>query len=125
MKYLGVLLLAIVVPIISFFMLKDGSLLREELIDLVAPGRNRELMEDVLGDIHLLLLQYMRALFTLCLAVFASFALVFALTGCNAAPPDTHDADVKAIKDNEVQWNADWADKFFAIAIGLYQGGSE
>jgi len=73
------LLLAIVVPIISFFMLKDGSLLREELIDLVAPGRNRELMEDVLGDIHLLLLQYMRALFTLCLAVFGSFALVFAL----------------------------------------------
>ncbi len=39
--------LAIVVPIISFFMLKDGARLREELIDLVAPGRNRELMEDV------------------------------------------------------------------------------
>jgi uncharacterized protein (TIGR02246 family) len=33
------------------------------------------------------------------------------LTGCNQAPPDTHDADVKAIKDNEVQWNADWAAK--------------
>ncbi len=73
----GNLLLAIIVPIISFFMLKDGSLLREDLIDLVAPGRNRELMEDVLTDIHELLLQYMRALFTLCLAVFASFALAF------------------------------------------------
>jgi predicted PurR-regulated permease PerM len=75
----GNLLLAIVVPIISFFMLKDGSLIREELIELVAPGRNRELMEDVLRDIHLLLLQYMRALFTLCLSVFATFALVFTL----------------------------------------------
>jgi len=73
----GNLLLAIVIPIISFFMMKDGSLLREELIELVAPGRNRELMEDVLSDVHLLLLQYMRALFTLCLAVFGSFALVF------------------------------------------------
>jgi predicted PurR-regulated permease PerM len=71
------LLLAIVVPIISFFMMKDGSLLREELIELVAPGRHRELMDDVLGDIHVLLLQYMRALFTLCLAVFATFALFF------------------------------------------------
>ena len=34
-------------------------------------------MDDVLGDIHVLLLQYMRALFTLCLAVFATFALFF------------------------------------------------
>ncbi len=41
----------------------------------------------------------------------AVVALIFVLTGCNAAPPDTHDADVKAIKDNEVQWNADWAAK--------------
>jgi len=73
------LLLAIVVPIISFFMLKDGSLLREELVDLFAPGRNRELMEDVLSDIHVLLLQYMRALFTLCMAVFASFAVAFSV----------------------------------------------
>jgi predicted PurR-regulated permease PerM len=72
-------LLAVVVPIISFFMMKDGNLIREELLELVAPGRNRELMEDVLSDIHLLLLQYMRALFTLCMAVFASFALTFTL----------------------------------------------
>jgi uncharacterized protein (TIGR02246 family) len=41
----------------------------------------------------------------------AAVALVFVSTGCNATPPDTHDADVKAIKDNEVQWNADWAAK--------------
>ena len=26
-----------------------------------------------------------------------------------ATPPNTHDADVKAIQDNETQWNADWA----------------
>jgi len=73
------LLLAIVVPIISFFMLKDGGLIREEMIDLFSSGRNRDLVEDLLSDIHLLLLQYMRALFTLCLAVFVSFALVFSL----------------------------------------------
>ena len=73
------LLLAVVVPIISFFMLKDGAQLREDLVDLVAPGKNRELMEDVLSDIHTLLLQYMRALFALCMAVFASFAVAFTI----------------------------------------------
>jgi len=71
------ILLGVVVPIISFFMMKDGRRLREELIDLVAPGRNRELIEDVLNDVHVLLLQYMRALLTLCLAVFAAFAFTF------------------------------------------------
>ena len=75
------LLLAIVVPIISFFMLKDGNLIREEVIELFSAGRNRDLVEDVLSDIHFLLLQYMRALFTLCLAVFGSFALAFSLLG--------------------------------------------
>jgi predicted PurR-regulated permease PerM len=73
------LLLAIVVPIISFFMLKDGALLREDLVELLAPGRNRAFMQEVLDDIHTLLLQYMRALFTLCLAVFAAFALTFTI----------------------------------------------
>jgi len=32
------------------------------------------------------------------------------LTGCSSAPPDTHDADVKAIKDTEVAWNKDAKD---------------
>ena len=75
------LLLIIVIPIMSFFMLKDGAALREDLIDLFAPGRDRELIEDVLNDIHVLLLQYMRALFTLCMAVFGSFALALSLMG--------------------------------------------
>lgn len=33
--------------------------------------------------------------------------LIFA---CNGAP-DTHDADVKALQDNEAQWNQDWVAK--------------
>lgn len=38
-------------------------------------------------------------------------ALAIAIAGCNQTPPDTHDADVKAIRDFETQWNADWAAK--------------
>jgi predicted PurR-regulated permease PerM len=72
-------LLAIVVPIISFFMLKDGHELREGLLELLSTDSNRSLLDDLLNDFHLLLLQYMRALFTLCVAVFASFALAFSI----------------------------------------------
>lgn len=44
-------------------------------------------------------------------------AIALAMTACNQAPapmaaaPDTHDADVKALGDNETQWNQDWAAK--------------
>jgi uncharacterized protein (TIGR02246 family) len=32
-------------------------------------------------------------------------------SGCKQAPPDTHDADVKAIQDVETQWNKEYAAK--------------
>jgi len=44
-------------------------------------------------------------------------AMALAMAACNQAPqpaaaaPDTHDPDVKAINDNEAQWNSDWAAK--------------
>jgi uncharacterized protein (TIGR02246 family) len=48
----------------------------------------------------------MKCFVTLC----AAAALALTGTGCNA-PADTHDADVKAIKDTEAQWNQDYASK--------------
>jgi len=44
--------------------------------------------------------------------------IVLVLAGCTA--PDTHDADVKAIKDNEVQWNKDFAAKDQAKLVAHY-----
>ena len=52
----------------------------------------------------------MNRLTTLC----AATAIALTLTACNQTPapaPNTHDADVKAIQDNETQWNQDWASK--------------
>lgn len=49
--------------------------------------------------------------------LFGAAAMALAMTACNQAPapaaaaPDTHDADVKALTDNETQWNSDWAAK--------------
>ncbi len=52
-------------------------------------------------------------------AVCAVMALGLLMTGCGAAP-DTHDADVKAIRDNEAQWNLDWAAKDMDKLIAHY-----
>src|SRR5215469_3478135 len=55
----------------------------------------------------------MKSLALLCGAA----AIGLAMAACNQAPPpaaavpDTHDADVKAITDDETQWNSDWAAK--------------
>jgi uncharacterized protein (TIGR02246 family) len=44
------------------------------------------------------------------LALISVCGAVALLTGCNQMP-DTRDADAKALKDNEAQWNLDWAAK--------------
>jgi len=49
-----------------------------------------------------------------------TFVLTLLLMGCNQAPPDTRDADVKAIKDNEAQWNQDYVSKDLDKIVGHY-----
>ena len=44
-------------------------------------------------------------------AVCAAGVAVFLTSCAPAPPPDTHDADVQAIKDNEAQWNKDFQAK--------------
>jgi len=64
----------VIVPILAFFILKDGRQIQESLLSLFE--RRRHLAEDTLADIHALLLQYMRALLFLCCATFISFSIV-------------------------------------------------
>src|SRR5579859_7013913 len=48
-------------------------------------------------------------------------AITLCFSGCQQqAPPDTHDADVKAIGDNETQWNADYKAKDSAKVVAHY-----
>jgi uncharacterized protein (TIGR02246 family) len=49
-----------------------------------------------------------RSLFAIC-----TLGLLALVTSCAQAPqsPDTHDADVQALKDNEAQWNKDYQAK--------------
>ncbi|MCU1261871.1 MAG: hypothetical protein JWO80_4756 [Bryobacterales bacterium] len=73
------LIYVIIVPILSFFLLKDGLVMRDELVSLIDPGPARKLTEEILSDVHLLLLQYMRALFALCTITLVTFAIVLYL----------------------------------------------
>jgi uncharacterized protein (TIGR02246 family) len=50
----------------------------------------------------------------------APLAAALLLTGCAQQAPDTHDADVKAIKDTEAQWNQDYAAKDAAKIVAHY-----
>ena len=84
MKFLALasnLIYVVIIPILAFFFLKDGRLIREHLLDLVEDGPRRDLLDDVMADTHLLLAHYMRALVLLSLATFTSYSIFFAITG--------------------------------------------
>jgi predicted PurR-regulated permease PerM len=77
---LGSLFSVILIPILSFFVLKDGVHMRRALLASVAPG-SRDLVDGILKDLHLVLAHYMRALLLLAVATFVSFGTVFTLMG--------------------------------------------
>ncbi len=60
------LIYLIVIPILSFFILKDGALLRDSFLDMLSDARTRTRAEQTLAKANVLLLQYMRALLALC-----------------------------------------------------------
>jgi predicted PurR-regulated permease PerM len=75
------LIYVVIIPILSFFFLKDASLIRQHILDLVSEGPRRDLLDDVMADIHLLLAHYMRALVLLSLAVFTADSIFFSILG--------------------------------------------
>jgi predicted PurR-regulated permease PerM len=66
---IGNVLSVILIPILSFFFLKDGAAMRAAIVDSVSP-RQRGVVDDIFSDLHLLLAQYIRALVLLSMATF-------------------------------------------------------
>ena len=77
-----VLLFIVLVPILAFFFLKDGGRIKNTVVIWVASeGRNREMLDEILGDVHVLLGSYIRALVILAIAAFICYSIVFTLFG--------------------------------------------
>jgi predicted PurR-regulated permease PerM len=74
-----IILFIVLVPILSFFFLKDGQVLLSSLLDNVVHSPRREVFNDIAGDLHLLLAQYMRALVLLGLAASLTYTAFFAV----------------------------------------------
>jgi predicted PurR-regulated permease PerM len=77
---LGNLFSMILIPILSFFALKDGVQMRRALLASV-PSGSRDFVEEILMDVHQILAHYMRALLLLAVATFISFSAFFTVMG--------------------------------------------
>jgi predicted PurR-regulated permease PerM len=73
------LIYLVIIPILSFFILKDGREIRDSFLNLFETGR--QAAQETLLDAHTLMLQYMRALLFLCLATLIVFSVVLSLLG--------------------------------------------
>ncbi|MDB5907378.1 MAG: hypothetical protein JWP34_1492 [Massilia sp.] len=74
------LIYLILVPILSFLLIKEAAGLRDELLSWIG-SPTKKLWSDIVDDLHLLLSRYVRALLMLSVAVFVCYSMVFSLLG--------------------------------------------
>ncbi len=77
----GNLIFVVLIPILSFFFLKDGREMRDSLLSLLGAGSRREMVEKIALDLHVLLAQYMRALVLLGVVASVTYGIFFSLLG--------------------------------------------
>ncbi len=68
----------VLIPILAFFFLKDGPVIREEFVAALVEERRRPVIDNILADINLLLGEYIRALVLLALASFTAHIIFLA-----------------------------------------------
>jgi predicted PurR-regulated permease PerM len=84
LKFLAVasdLIYVVIVPILAFFFIKDGEVIRGHMLSLVDAGPLRAIVDSLMEDIHLLLAHYMRALVILSLSTFTAYSIFFTILG--------------------------------------------
>jgi predicted PurR-regulated permease PerM len=77
----GNLIFIVLVPILSFFFLKDGQEIRRSVLGFLAAGSHRAVVERIAADLHVLLAQYMRALVLLGVVASVAYGCFFSLMG--------------------------------------------
>ena len=76
----GNVLAVALIPVLSFFFLKDGRALRDAIVE-AAPEESRQMVEEILTGLHLLVAQYIRALVLLAIVSFAAHSLFLSVAG--------------------------------------------
>jgi predicted PurR-regulated permease PerM len=71
----------VVIPILAFFILKDGGEIRRSVLELLETGPRRALLSGVMEDLDSLLAHYMRALVVISLVTFIAYAVFFSIMG--------------------------------------------
>jgi predicted PurR-regulated permease PerM len=69
----------VIIPILGFFFLKDGDVMRQLFLEMIDNQPWRTLVDELLVDVNLLLAHYMRAILTLSLATFMSYSIFFSI----------------------------------------------
>ncbi|MBM3812917.1 MAG: AI-2E family transporter [Acidimicrobiia bacterium] len=77
----GNTLLVVLVPIFSFFLLKDSATIRELALQQIDNAETRRLAENIVDDVHIMLIQYVRAMVLLSLCTFLVYWLFLASVG--------------------------------------------
>lgn len=83
-KFLGLmgnLIYVVLIPILSFLCLKDGTAVKRHVLGLMAPGPQRKLVDDVLADMDLVLAHYMRALVLLATCALTCYSIFLTVVG--------------------------------------------
>jgi predicted PurR-regulated permease PerM len=75
------LIVIIIVPILSFFFLKDGRALQKYVVSQVEDRWDRAALREFASDLNVLLAQYMRALVLLGLSASITYGAFFAIMG--------------------------------------------
>ena len=77
----GSLIFLVLVPILSFFFLKDGREILSSVLGFLTKGARRYTVERIAADLNVLLAQYMRALVLLGVVASLTYGLFFSMIG--------------------------------------------
>ena len=83
-KFLGLLsnlIYVVIIPVLAFLCLKDGTAVKRHVLGLFEPGPQRKLLDDVLADMDLVLAHYMRSLVLLALNAFTCYSIFLSVIG--------------------------------------------
>lgn len=77
----GNMIFVVLIPILAFLFIKDGTLMRDHFLDWTAGRGHGSMWHRIVDDLDTLLGRYIRALLILSLATFLSYSVFFSIAG--------------------------------------------